>query len=60
MRGWVRGNMKIDPVLDVKVCYHQGRYGVEIMMETSFRDRTISWVLNRVKYDCSFISFSAS
>ena len=26
------------------VCYHQGRYGVEIMIESSFRDRTISWV----------------
>ena len=31
-------------VLDVKVCYHQGRYGVEIMIESLFRDRTISWV----------------
>ena len=34
VRGWVRGNTKIGPVLDVKVCYHQGRYGVEIMIES--------------------------
>ena len=27
--GWIRVNTKIGPVLDVKVCYHQGRYGVE-------------------------------
>ena len=44
MRGWIRGNTKIGPVLDVKVCYHKGRYGVEIMIESLFRDRTVSWV----------------
>ena len=33
VRGWIRGNTKIGPVLGVKVCYHQGRYGVEIMIE---------------------------
>ena len=44
VRGWIRGNTKIGPVLDVKVCYHQGRYGVEIMIESLFRDRTVSWV----------------
>ena len=43
-------NMKIGPVLDVMVCYHQGRHGVEIMIESLFRDRTISWVriMNRI------------
>ena len=44
VRGWIRGNTKIGPVLDVKVCYHQGRCGVEIMIESLFRDRTIYWV----------------
>ena len=44
MRGWIRGSTKIGPVLDVEVCYHQGRYGVEIMIESFFRDRTVSWV----------------
>ena len=44
VRGWIRGNTKIGPVLDVKVCYHQGRYGVEIMIESFFRDRTVAWV----------------
>ena len=32
------------PDLEVKGCYHQGRYGVEIMIESFFRGRTISWV----------------
>ena len=44
MRGWIRGNTKIGPLLDVKICCHQGRYGVEIMIESLFRDRTVSWV----------------
>ena len=42
--GWIRGNTKIGPVLDVKVCFHQGRCSVEIMIESLFRDRTVSWV----------------
>ena len=44
VRGWIRGDTKIGPVLDVKICYHQGSYGVEIMIESLFRDRTVSWV----------------
>ena len=44
MRGWIRENMKISPVLDVKVCCHQGRYDIEIMIGSLFRDRTVAWV----------------
>ena len=44
VREWIRGNTKIGPVLDVKVRCHQGRYGVEIMIESLSRDRTVSWV----------------
>ena len=44
VRGWIRGDTKIRPALDVKVCHHQGRYGVDIMIESLFRDRTVSWV----------------
>ena len=44
VRGWIRGNTRIGPVLDVKVCKNQGRCGVEIMIESLFRDRTVSWV----------------
>ena len=44
VRGWIHGNTKIGPVVDVKVCYHQGSYGVEIMIESLFRDRTVSCV----------------
>ena len=27
-KGWIRGNTKIGPVLDVTVWYHQGRYNI--------------------------------
>ena len=44
VRGWILGNTKIGPVLNVKVCLRQKRYGIEIMVESLFRDRTVSWV----------------
>ena len=34
VRGWIRGNTEVGPVLHVNVCYHQGRCGVVIMIET--------------------------
>ena len=43
-RGWIREITKIGPVLDVKVYFHHGRYCIDIMIESFFRDRTISWV----------------
>ena len=43
VKGWIRGNTKTGPVLEVTVCYRQGRYGVEIKIEPLFRDRTCSW-----------------
>ena len=30
--------------MDVKVCLHQKRYGIEILVESLFRDRTVYWV----------------
>ena len=44
VRGWTLGNTTIGPVLDVKVCFHQGRHGIKVMIECLFRNRTVSWV----------------
>ena len=44
VKGWIRGNTKIGPVLDVAVCYHQGRCGAEIMINSPLGDGTRSWV----------------
>ena len=43
--GWIRGNTKIGPALEVAVSYHQGRYGIEMMTNSLFGDRTRSWVM---------------
>ena len=44
VRGSILRSTKISPVLDIKVCLHQKRYGIEIMVESMFRDRAASWV----------------
>ena len=44
VRGWILGNTKSGLVFDVKVCFHQGLHGIEVMIESLFRDRTVSWV----------------
>ena len=41
VRRWILGNTKIGTVLDVKVCLHQKRSGIEIMVKSLFRDRTV-------------------
>ena len=33
VKGWIRGNTKIAPALEVAVTHHQGRYGIEIMIQ---------------------------
>ena len=43
-RGWIIGNTKIVLVLDVKVCLHQERHGIEILIESLLRHGTASWV----------------
>ena len=43
-KGWIRGNTKIGPVLEVTTCYLQGKYGVEIRIESINQDHSHSWV----------------
>ena len=39
IRGW-----RIGPVLNIKVCYHDDRYSIEVQLPSLFEDNTISWV----------------
>ena len=41
---WIRGNTKIGPVLEVTTCCLQGKYGVEIRIESVNKDNSQSWV----------------
>ena len=43
-KGWIRGNTKIGPVLEVATSYLHGKYGVEIRISSVNRDNTHSWV----------------
>ena len=43
-KGWIRGNTKIGPVLEVATCCQQGKYGVEIRIESMNKDHSHSWV----------------
>ena len=43
-KGWIQGNIKIGPVLEVATSYLHGKYGVEIRIWSLNRDNTHSWV----------------
>ena len=42
--GWNRGNTKVGPVLEVTISSLQGKYGVEIRIESVNKDNSLSWV----------------
>ena len=43
-KGWIRGNTKIGPVLEVVICCLQSKYGVEIRIMSMNKDNSHSWV----------------
>ena len=44
-KGWIQGeHQKIGPVLEVTTSYLQGKYGVEIRIESVNKDNSHSWV----------------
>ena len=43
-KGWIRGNTEIGPVLEVTTCCLQGKYGVEIRINSVNKDNSQSWV----------------
>ena len=43
-KGWIRGNTKFGPVLEVTTSHLQGKYGVEVRIESVNKDNSHSWV----------------
>ena len=43
-KGWIQGNTKIGPVLEVATSFLHGKHGVEIRIWSLNRDNTHSWV----------------
>ena len=47
-KGWIRGNMRIGPVLEVKTSFQHFKYGIEVRIESVNKDNSHSWV--RISY----------
>ena len=43
-KGWIQGNTKIGPVLEVATCCLHGKYGVESRIMSMNEDNSHSWV----------------
>ena len=43
-KGWIRGNMRIGPVLEVTTSFQHFKYGIEIRIESVNKDNSHSWV----------------
>ena len=48
-KGWIQGNTKIVPVLEVAICCLHGKCGVEIRIMSMNKDNSHSWV--RISHD---------
>ena len=44
-KGWIRGNTKIGPVLEVTTCCLEGKHGVEVGIESVNKDNFHLWVI---------------
>ena len=47
-KGWIEGNMRIGPVLEVTTSFQHFKYGIEIRIESVNQDDSHSWV--RISY----------
>ena len=44
VRGWIRKNTRIGPVMNIKVCYRGEQNSVEVQVPSLFQDHTVSWI----------------
>ena len=47
-KGWIQGNMRIEPVLEVTTSFQYGKHGIEIRIWSVGQDNSQSWV--RISY----------
>ena len=43
-KGWIQGNMRIGPVLEITTSFQHFKYGIEIRIESVNKDSSHSWV----------------
>ena len=66
--GWIQGNMRIGPVLEVTTSFEHFKYGIEIRIQSVNEDNSHSWVRisygtvrcvnNYIKYDTQSLAVS--
>ena len=59
-KGWIRGNTRIGPVLEVTTSFQHLKYGIEIRIESVNKDNSHSWVrisYGTVKYVNDYIKY---
>ena len=44
LKGWIQGDTKIRPVLQIATCYLHGKYGVEVRIVSMNKDNSHTWV----------------
>ena len=45
-KGWIQGNMRIGPVLEVTTSFQHFKYGIEIRIGSVNQDNSHSWLWN--------------
>ena len=44
IKRWIQSNERFGPVSDMKVCNNNGRYSIEVQVQSLFQDQTVSWI----------------
>ena len=44
IKGWIQSNVRFGPVSDIKVWNPNGRYSIEVQVQSLFQDQTVSWI----------------
>ena len=44
VNGWIQKKTRIGPVMDIKVCRHEDRCSIEVLVQCLFQDSIASWV----------------
>ena len=45
IKGWIQSNVRFGPVSDMKVWTHNGRYSIEVQVQSLTQDQTVSWII---------------
>ena len=59
-KGWIKGNTRIGPVLEVTTSFQQFKYGVEVRIQSMKEDNSHSWVrisFGAVRYVNNYIKY---